>query len=209
MRAHPPSSCIRPRACARVFWRCTQSLLLGVSLLAPVTPAQASDATRFTGTWEHVGGDSEQEGLLAAIEHCVAELNFLVRPLARHRLVQSSGIPSRVVIAAEDTRVSVQQGSGPVLSSPLGSVIPATSVEGDRIELSHRIQDDALVQRVANPDGARQTVYRLDAKGSRMSAEVTTSSRFFSRALVYTLTFERVTSKQVSQGPSAGVTSSQ
>ena len=114
-----------------------------------------------------------------------------------------------MVIAAEDTRVSVQQGSGPVLSSPLGSVIPATSVEGDRIELSHRIQDDALVQRVANPDGARQTVYRLDSKESLMSAEVTTSSRFFSRALVYTLTFERVTSKQVSQGPSAGVTSSQ
>ena len=198
----------RPPQGAKSFC-CAFLVLVCVAPLVTATQARADDPARFSGTWEYVGGESEHEGLLEAIEHCVEQLNFLIRPLARRRLVQSSPIPSQVVIQAEASQVSVQQGQGPTLSSQLGSVIPVTSVDGDRIELSYRMQEDALVQRVANPDGARQTIYRLDPKGRQLRAEVTTSSRFFSRALVYNLTFERVTRKQVSRGPSEPLTASQ
>jgi len=181
--------------------------LVGVGLLASTAYAREADPTRFAGTWQHIGGESEQNGLLKAIEGSIADLNFLLRPLARNRLVKTSRIPSQVVIETEERQVSVRQGRDPMLTSPLGAVIPVTSVEGDRIELSFRMRDGALVQRVANPDGARQTVYRLDPKGNRLFAEITTSSRYFSKALVYQLTFERVKGGQVSRAP-AGPSSS-
>ena len=199
---------IRPAQGAKTLSRA----LLILACLAPLvvsSPMRAESAARFGGTWEYVGGESEHQGLLEAIERCVGQLNFLLRPLARRRLVNSSPIPSQVIIQAEASQVSIQQGQGPALSSPLGSVVPATSAEGDRIDLSYRMQEDALVQRVANPEGARQTVYRLDPDGQRLQAQVTTSSHFFPRALVYELTIERVTRSQLSRGPSGPVTSSQ
>ena len=174
-------------------------------LLTAAASMHASETEPFVGTWQHVGGETEEAGLLSAIEHCVAELNFLIRPLARSRLVKSSPIPDRVVIQTEAALVSVTQGNGPALSSPLGSVLPVTSPEGETIELSYRLQQDSLVQRVENGDGARQTIYRAVAGGKRLTAEVTTTSRFFSSALVYTLTFERVGSGQVSQTAPAPV----
>ena len=184
-------------------------VLVSVGLLASAAYAREGDPNRFAGTWEHVGGKSEQNGLLSAIEGSIADLNFLLRPLARNRLVKSSRIPSRVIIETEASQVTVKHGRGPALSSPLGSVIPVTSVDGDRIELSFRMRGGALVQRVASPDGARQTVYRLDPNGNRLFAEITTSSRYFSRALVYQLTFERVESEQVSRVPAGPSPSSQ
>ena len=143
------------------------------------------------GTWQHTGGKSEIREVRAAIERCVGNMPGLLRPLARRRLMEGSGIPAHVVIRTSATRIAIEEAGGSALTSEPGRVTRAVSGTGDSVELLHELRDDTLIQRLINANGARYTTYRLLEGGSRLTLDVVTTSDYLPAPVVYRLTYHR------------------
>ena len=75
------------------------SLIAGDEATATNTAHAASEqADRFVGSYAFAGGERERAALDAAIDEVVAEMNFLVRDVARSKLRESNPIPDNVTI---------------------------------------------------------------------------------------------------------------
>jgi hypothetical protein len=151
--------------------------------------ARANDA--FVGEWVHVGGEIEEQRIRESVEACVSEMGFLVRPLARSRLLDGSRIPLRLEIEAGASWVSIIEDDGAPLAAPLGVPAKLTAHTGDTIDLRHVLTRDALVQWRTSDEGTNRITYRLVDGGRRLVTDVLTTSRHLPRPVTYRLTYER------------------
>ncbi len=155
---------------------------------APVVAPQQ----RFAGTFRYAGGEAQKQGIAAAIDVTVNELNALIRGIARKRLAEGSPVRETISIAVDGDKVSMTFGPGRSVTGRIdGPAVAWTSDTGKPVKVSLSMVKGRLVQTFVADDGGRRSVFTLDESGDRMTLSVTITSERLPVPLKYALTYRR------------------
>lgn len=206
----PPASTGRGRSTPR---RRTQALLLGaiacptesgasVTAVADVPEAvvvadSAAPAVRISGNYRYAGGEKQRQALIDAIEDVIAEMNFIARPIARKRLLESNLPSAELQLVVTDDEIIVARPGRPTVSAPRdGSMIVWESPDGDEFEVRHRlISDDELVQEFVGDGNRSENVFKLDDGGTRVVVATTITADRLPKTLRFKMTYRRKAAK--------------
>lgn len=199
----------------RAVRRRTQALLFG-AIACPTEPSAlataasevpsaartepgepGATAVAIAGTFRYAGGEKQKQQLLDAIEDCIAEMNFIARPIARKRL-RESNLPSaelQLVVTADE--ITIARPGRPTVSAPRdGSTITWESPDGDEFEVRHRlVSDHELVQEFVGKGNRSENVFALDRDGSRVSVQTTITADRLPKSLSFRMTYRRKPSR--------------
>jgi len=161
----------------------TSLVLPGLAVLSFSAQAQSLD-----GLWHRTKVDN----IPAAIEACTADMNFVIRPIARHKLTNVNPAYQKVALAISPQQVSVKlDDRNPILMPGNGSEAPWTREDGDKFQVAAHVAGNQLTQTFRNDEGARTNVFRMSPDGHTLILSVTVTSPKIPKALTYTITFGR------------------
>jgi hypothetical protein len=165
--------------------------LCAVLLMLPATVGADENRLRsFIGTWAYSGGSAQIAALRGAVEKATADMNFLIRGLARSRLVdrQTPQGTIRFELAGSELRTVVEgfyDGTGPYD----GTEFTVVNQSGNKVRVTQQIEEGSLLRRIrfkAEGTGQREIRYTLAESG----ATLTQSSRLEVDRLPEPLVFE-------------------
>jgi len=162
-----------------------------------VAAAEASDAAldRFEGTYGYVGGEAEIRALDRAIDAVVAQMNFLIRGIARRRL-RTPNLPSKEVsVFVEKGQIRIERPGQPEVSAPADGK-PITwrhPTDGDVFQVSHGIDDTgALYQRFEGERSVSRNRFVLSMDGKRLTIDTFITADRLPSPLRFKMTYERL-----------------
>lgn len=163
--------------------------IYGIAALA--CSAQAATISDFDGIWLY--DKSRSADVPAAVEDCVTKTNFVVRAVARPRLIKTNVPYDRISITATQAEVKVVYGAAgkPVVSAPDGKIVPWKREDGEVFQLSHELKGDLLVEIFRGKDGNKQESFGVSADRSTLSVDVKVTSPKLAEPLVYRLVYRR------------------
>jgi hypothetical protein len=168
---------------------------LGAALVARPAGAQDSASAPLVtpGTVVYTLVPDESDDVHAAIERTIAPLNFIIRPIARHRLARTNHTPAHLTIEVRpDTRVVTFEGANPIPTPRDGSSLPWISGVSKELYHVHAVvRGDTLVQTIQASDGRRVDEFVVTPDGARVRLRVTLYAERLPVPLSYTLTFRR------------------
>jgi len=148
----------------------------------------AAQEPSLSGTWTQVRADD----IAAAIDRTVADMNFITRPIARHKLTNLNPAYSKVMIAISDREVLVKFDERvPIHMPPDGKPAPWTREDGDKFMVAAHVSKDQLVQTFKNDEGERTNVFKLSPDGRSLTLSATIRSPKLPKPLTYALSFGR------------------
>jgi hypothetical protein len=150
-----------------------------------------AQAQGFAGEYTFVGGQKERDGVAAAIETTVAAVSPMVRNLGRKRLQETNPIPGKISIAIDGDDVEILLDGDGHEASLGGAAIKAESAQGDKIKVSHRMRNGALVELIDGVGGDRSNTFKLNGDGTKLTMSVVISSSQLPVPVEYKLTFKR------------------
>ena len=155
------------------------------------------DPARFlgdSGTFVYALMPDESDDVNEAIDHTVAHMNFIVRPIARHRLTRTNHPPPHITFGVRsDTLVVTLERSNPIRTPRNGHAVPwASGVSREMYAASITFVGDTLRQLILASDGQRVDDFVFREGGARVDMHVTLSAERLPTPLVYTLIFRRV-----------------
>jgi hypothetical protein len=135
----------------------------------------------------------ESDDVKAAIDHTVAHMSFIVRPIARHRLARTNHPPLHITFGVRhDTVVVTLEHTNPIQTPRDGHAVPwASGVSSETYSASITFAGDTLRQLILASDGQRIDAFVFHEGGDRVDMHVTLSADRLPTPLVYTLTFRR------------------
>lgn len=153
------------------------------------TTAETPEAIKsMEGDYEFAGGDAEREQRKDAIDDAIADMNMLVRGVARKRLLASTAIPDRLEVSAKGTSVTVSFDDR-LYTAALGAPpVVVTGTNGDDLDLTHRLDGKRLMQEFVGPKGGR--INALRKSGDEIEVDIRVHSESLPGDVVYTLTYE-------------------
>jgi hypothetical protein len=164
--------------------------LLGLSTwLWPALAVAKDELAALLGKYRHSGGDKEHKARDAAIDAVVAEMNVLVRAIARGRLKATNPIAPSVSLSSDGDAITVVLGTRSYRAPRDGRAVKVKGISGDEVELRYRVTKDRLEQRFAGEDGGRVNTFALD--GDALVMRVRVFSPKLPKDLSYKLTYAR------------------
>jgi hypothetical protein len=159
--------------------------IAAVALLARAAVAQ--DSTRMYD----VLADSSDD-INAAIERSVEHMNFIARPIARHRLRVANPLPRQLRIMMAADTITIQVGAEPPAALPRdGTAVPWRSLGGDKCQASLTVAGDTLVKHVVAHGGQSEARFVLSDSGRRVREHVRISSPHLPKPVDYSVLFSR------------------
>jgi hypothetical protein len=158
--------------------------------LAPVLAVLplAAQGPALAGTWNQTKADD----IDAAINATVADMNFIKRPIARHKLTNLNPAYKKVMVAISDQEVLVKfDERAPIHMPPGGTPAPWTREDGDKFMVAAQVGKDQLIQTFRNDEGERTNVFKLSPDGKSLTLSATIKSPQLPKPLTYTITFGR------------------
>jgi hypothetical protein len=138
----------------------------------------------------------ESENIRSAIDLSVAHMNFIVRPIARRRLVKANRLAEHITFAVDPDTVRVTfDGMNPIVTPRDGR--PAPWVRGEtreRYDVHIESAGDTLRQVIATDDGQRENDFEFLDGGARIALHVVLTAERLPIPLRYTLVYRRVVS---------------
>lgn len=163
---------------------------LATSLVLPALVALSLSAQEpgMDGLWHRTRVDDIQ----AAIQACTASMNFITRPIARHKLANVNPAYQKVTLSITPQQVSVKlDDRNPILMPGNGQEAPWTREDGDKFQVAAHVAPGQLTQTFHNDEGARTNVFHLSPDGKTLTLSVTVTSPRIPKPLTYTMTFGR------------------
>lgn len=160
--------------------------------------AAASEAEaappRIAGRYQYVGGESERQALLAAIEDVVKEMIFLARPIARRRLRDSNQPSDELRLEVSATQITIVRPGRPTVAARRdGSTVVWQSPEGDEFKVKHRLgADGSLIQEFVGDGNRSSNVFKLASDGSLLTVHTTITADALPKVLRFQMTYRRV-----------------
>lgn len=160
------------------------------ALAAPAAAAKQAPAT-LVGTFERDA--SASDNVNKAIEAAVAEMNFVMRPVAHSRLEKTNQPYQSVAIALAGNNVSIQTDDrAAIVTSAAGTAIKWKREDGEVFNVSTVLKDKQnVVQTFAAEDGKRVNSFSLSPDGKTLTMNVTITSSKLPKPLTYKLVFNR------------------
>jgi hypothetical protein len=145
------------------------------------------------GSHVYVVARDESDDVRAAIERAIAHMNFLIRPIARHRLTRTNRVPGRLTFTVTaDTLIVTFEHANPIVTPLDGTVVPWVSgVSEDLYHVGITSAGDTLHQLIQASDGSRADDFVFLDGGQRVALHVTLRADRLPRPLTYTLMFYR------------------
>jgi hypothetical protein len=134
------------------------------------------------------------DNVQAAIERTIRPMNFIIRPIARHRLLRTNRPPAHVTILMRDDSLVVTFEGHPPIVTPLdGTKAPWKSgVSKETYYVSSVFAGDTLHQVITASDGHRNDDFVFVDGGERMELHVLLEAEHLPGPLDYTLEFRRL-----------------
>ena len=169
-----------------------------VALLALAsTRSLAQESPRFSGAWTLVRDQSDD--INAKINVSIAEMNLVVRQVARPRL-RTMNVPYPRLVFSFGENISVEMPGYPSVSSPAnGDPVlwhratgePCPEMVRSCLAVTTTWEGQSLVQTFRSEDGDRQNVFTVSPDGSRLTMLTTMTSPRLPAPLVYRLVYIR------------------
>lgn len=162
----------------------------------PVTTDESGDesvedhADAWVGRYRFVGGHAELEARDAAIEEVVAELNVLIRGMARDRLTKANPIPKTLKVSREGDELSVSHDGRERTVNLDGKAVTTKNLFGNPIEYRVEVDQRRLREFIVGEGGRQANTWRRKGSG-RIVVKVQVSSPRLPKSLVYSLTFAK------------------
>ena len=164
----------------RMALRIACALIYGLSLSA--------QEPGLGGAWTY----ASDSGIPAAIEATVKDMNFIKRPIARHRLTNLNPAYKKVTITLSDREVLVKfDEREPIHMPPDGKSAPWTREDGAKFMVAAQVSKGQLVQTFKNDEGERTNVFKLSPDGKSLTLGATIKSPQLPKPLTYTIGFGR------------------
>jgi hypothetical protein len=161
------------------------ALRFACALLTVVLSAQEPS---LSGTWNQAKADD----IPAAIDNTVADMNFIKRPIARHRLTNLNPAYRKVLIAISDREVLVKSDERePIHMPPDGKSAPWTREDGAKFMVAAQVSKGQLVQTFKNDEGERTNIFKLSPDGQSLTLNATIKSPQLPKVLTYSINFAR------------------
>jgi hypothetical protein len=130
------------------------------------------------------------DSIEAAIEQSIAPMNFIVRPIARSRLVKTNPRYQRIAISHNDTTTSVQFDARKPIEMPAdGHAVPWIREDGEKFEVSAQWSATQLVMHFKAEDGERVNTFVLEPEGKTLKLNVKLVSARLPAPVTYVLTY--------------------
>lgn len=162
-----------------------------VPLAAAVDSDSRERARAFEGRYAYAGGQKQRDGVAAAIEATVAELNPLIRNLGRKRLTEANQIPKQVSISINGDKLTLDFDGRSHEVSLDGKPLKTQSRDGEKVKVSHRMRGDRLVEIIDGTGGDRRNTLSLSDDCNRLTLKVSITSNQLPVPVEYRLTFKR------------------
>jgi hypothetical protein len=126
-----------------------------------------------------------------AIERTISHVNFIIRPIARHRLARTNKIPGHVTLSVRsDTMVVAMEGYNPIATPLNGGAIPWVSGVSHEIYLAHATANGSTLHQIIQAsDGWRTDDFAFLDSGSLLVLHVTLAAEHLPTLLQYTLIY--------------------
>jgi hypothetical protein len=158
---------------------------------ADPAPAASERHVQMSGTYRFSGGAAEDGARKAAINRAIASMFFAIRPIARYRLNNATGIVPWVSFNVGDGRIRARGPEGNDLVSPdNGTPVPYV-FRGEKLSVSQRLVGTTVIQRMVADEAFAQNEWSLSADGSVLRLKVTITSSHIPAPLVYSLSYAR------------------
>jgi hypothetical protein len=135
---------------------------------------------------------ARSDSIDAAIERAIAEMNFVVRPIARGRLAKTNPRYERIALSRNDATVSVQFDARKPIEMPAdGRAVSWVREDGEKFEVSAQWSAAQLIMHFKAEDGERVNTFVLEPDGSSLKLSVKLSSPRLPAPLTYVLAYRR------------------
>ena len=144
---------------------------------------------RYAGTYSVV--PSECEEIRPVVERTVSKMNFLIRGIARSRLMKTQIVFPRITVSstASEFRVAHVNGTD-IAHRDLATGVKAKAPDGSDITV-RLSPGPPLIQRYESNDGKRENIYTLSTDGSKLSVDVRITSPKLPEPIRYRLVYAR------------------
>ena len=165
-------------------------LLAGAPSALGGQEAGGTPVSALEGSWIWV--ERESDSIDRAIERGVADLGFVIRPVARRRLRSTTQPYRRIRLDLAHGDVATEyDGREPIRSPADGSVTRWQREDGEMLELATTLRDGVLVQTFTATDGSRENAFSPSTDGERLTLRVTIRSDRLPDPIVYRLVYRR------------------
>ena len=159
---------------------------------APVAAPVEDPRVRFTGTFHYAGGDGQRATLTAAIERAVADRTFITRGIARDRLTNKNPVYSNVGFQFPAGMIDCAMSGRPTIHTrDDGTAGQTTSITGDPLRVTQRLENGHIVQVLSSDEGTRRNEFVASADGHSLTMRVTVTSGQLPAPLRYELSYRK------------------
>jgi hypothetical protein len=177
-----------------MFMRVSKSIsAICLTTTLVISTVSLADDTRLHGVF--VNPTQSEQPIKVAIEEGAAQVNFLVRPIARSRLKKTNPNVTRVAISRSGDDITIQLGTSKPSTARPGGPTVKWSRDDEEFDLVLNWEGTTLGQSFAAPDGKRINRYTLSADGKTLSVDVTVISDRLKNPVKYSLVFTRETDR--------------
>jgi hypothetical protein len=134
------------------------------------------------------------DNVRAAIERTIRPMSWIIRPIARHRLLRTNRPPAHLTILIRpDSLVITFEGHPPIATSRDGTKAPWNSgVSRETYYVTSAMSGDTLHQVITASDGHRNDDFVFLDGGERLELHVVLEAEHLPGPLDYTLEFRRL-----------------
>jgi hypothetical protein len=170
------------------------ALLVSAATLAAAPASLFAQVVPDTGSMVFELEPEHCDNVQAAIERTIRPMNFIIRPIARHRLLRTNRPPAHLTILMRDDSLVVTFEGHPPIVTPLdGAKAPWKSgVSKETYYVSSVLSGDTLHQVITASDGHRNDDFVFFDGGEHMVLHVLLEAEHLPGPLDYTLEFRRL-----------------
>jgi hypothetical protein len=153
----------------------------------------ASPASRLEGTYAPLNAKAAQSGIEAAVESVVQEMNFIKRPFARSKLLDTNALLSSVRFQFQGDQLTYTYNGGHVIRLVVnGPAIRWKSpADGEFYETKGTLSGRRFTLSFKGEDGSKQEVFELGTDGVTLVYQAVVTSPQLPKTLRFTYTLKR------------------
>ena len=148
------------------------------------------DADRFVGRYAFAGGEAQRAALRQAIEDLVAQLNAMIRNMAREKIAETNPVFDVISIERNGDELVLKYDGLTNACKLDGSASEVKGIDGGTLTCRLSMDGEALVHRVKGSRGGRVNTFTVNKSG-KLTMKTRIHSKMMPADLLYTLTFAR------------------
>lgn len=159
-------------------------------MLLVVLLALIPSLDRYEGTYRIVLDECDE--IRPVVDRTVAKMNFLIRGMARSRLMKTQILFPAITVYSTDSAFRIRHVNGTdIAHGDVKTGIKAKAPDGSDIVVRLR-PGPPLVQSYESRDGKRENTYTLSADGTKLTVDVRVTSPRLPEDIRYRLVYVRV-----------------